>query len=97
MLVVSHGSVRRSKLHSLKVFRFFVSTASSSILFGSKFMFSMIMEGTGGLNLHFVASCLALSLAPALQLQYGFLTSTGNGGTTSLLDFSLRTYKKSVE
>ncbi|KAI3356051.1 hypothetical protein L3Q82_017164, partial [Scortum barcoo] len=76
MLAVSHVSVRHIKLHSLKVFRFFVSAASSSILFGSEFMFPMIIEGTGGLNLHFFASRLAFSIAPALQPRYGFHTST---------------------
>lgn len=39
MLAVSHVSVRHNKLHSLKGFWFFVSAASSSILFGREFTF----------------------------------------------------------
>lgn len=93
MLAVIHVSVKHSKLHNLKVLTFFISTASSSILFGSEFTFPMIIEGTGGLNLHFFASRLAFSIAPALQPQYGFLTSPGKHGTTPMRDFALKAVK----
>lgn len=74
---------------------FFVSVASSSILFSSELSFLMIMEGAEDLNLHFLASRLALSLVPALHPRYGFLMSTGNRGNTLLLGISLRVQRVS--
>lgn len=64
MQAVSHFSVKHNKLHSLNVL-FFVSAASSSILFGSEFTFPMIVEGTGGLR---DLRDLAIKIPPGLNL-----------------------------